>query len=246
MGNGNIKPIFILGSARCGTTSLSNMLSSHPDIAALCADEHWGICEAQFLMWKNYFGNLSIVDNLFYFMNNFTQSDLFRLSGLEADFLWENKHNDIIDLYRIFMDRYAENKRCAYWLNNAPRQTFFADTLQSKFPDAYFIAIHRDISDVVQSNVKYSGGKYRILDIAQKVFRYHSDYAALARFEMKRPRLMQISFDDLVYHQEDTLSQILKFLGLNEKVTLINQYKRNTSYSSQNEKNKCLRSLISC
>lgn len=237
MHNGKIKPIFILGSARCGTTSLSNILSSHPAIAALCTEEHWGICEAQFLMWGHYFGDISIEDNFFYFMNNFIQSDLFRLSGLSADFLWKKRPSNIIDLYRFFMDEYAESRGCDFWLNNAPRQTFFAETLQAEFPDAYFVAIRRDISEAVWSNVKYSGGTKKILRIAQKVFRYYSDYKALDRFKKKKPPLIEISFEDLVYHRKNRFSQVLNFLGVNESVILKNRYKKNTSFSPHNEKN---------
>ena len=51
-----IIPIFILGSARNGTTWLCNILCNHPEIVGAQHKVHWGIYESNIYKNMHYWG----------------------------------------------------------------------------------------------------------------------------------------------------------------------------------------------
>ena len=104
------KIIFVLSSARSGTTSLCNHLCQHSEIFGLQAKEHYGIMEFKFMAELRYFfDNLTDEVDYFTFLNIFTQSDLFRASGLSADIFLKNKQKNIFSFVNFFVKETLKN-----------------------------------------------------------------------------------------------------------------------------------------
>ena len=53
-----IQPVFVLGSARNGTTLLGNLLSAHPAIAGVEHRAHWGQIESHVYAVQRWAGEL--------------------------------------------------------------------------------------------------------------------------------------------------------------------------------------------
>ena len=71
------KPLFIMGSARSGTTWLANILSSHPDISSPTCVEHHGIHESHLFDHTRYVFPDDIECDTF--INEYKKEDFFTI-----------------------------------------------------------------------------------------------------------------------------------------------------------------------
>lgn len=232
-----IKPIFILSTARSGTTSLSNHLCQHSEISGLQAKEHWGIHECCFLsFWRYYFGDLSNDDNFFHFVESFAQSDAYLLSGIDKEILYEKRPDDMADVIRIIMEEFGRSNNSTYWLNNDPKQSFYTSELLKSFPDAYFILLKRQLIPTVRSNIKRFE-KRSLYGISKKVFRYRSDFDGVEHVKDQIDNIVEIEFEEFVDNKKITLKKIIDFLDLPwEERVLKNPYGIQSSFNEDDRK----------
>jgi len=209
-----IKPIFILSSARSGTTTLSNHLSQHPDIASIKAKEHGGVHECHFISnWIYIFDDLDKDYVFFYFMQAFKESDIFRLSNIDEEIFYRKKPKNIIDVVNLFMKEYCKNQDSSFWLNNSPKQGFYLNNLIKYYPSAYYIILRRPIIPTVKSSIKRYDEK-SLVGIAKKVLRYRTDFDGIDSYRKKIENLTEIDFNRFIKHKESSLKEIIEFLGL--------------------------------
>jgi len=235
------KIIFVLSSARSGTTSLCNHLCQHSEIFGLQAKEHYGIMEFKFMAELRYFfDNLTDEVDYFTFLNIFTQSDLFRASGLSADIFLKNKQKNIFSFVNFFVKETLKNSGKSYWINNCPKQSFYIKDLLKLYPNAYYLHLKRPLLDTVKSNTRKFTGK-RFLGFAQKVFRYQTDHIPVANFKTKIKNFHEIKSYDYDKGRwnfdEEALRNVITFLNLEwDSKILLNPYKTNSSFDSSKEK----------
>jgi len=229
-----VKPIFIISTARSGTNSISNHLCQHSKIFGFLSNKHWGIHEGGFLTsWQYYFGDLKKDENLFFFIESFSQSDTFKLSGINKDILYKNKPENMIDVMRIIIDQIQKKDVYRYFLFNNPHQSFYIKELIDNFPDAYFISIKRPIVPTIKSRVK-KYEKKSIFSIAKHVFGYQLDFGAFEKEKKKIKNIMEVHFDDLVNNKEYTLKKIIDFLKIPwEEDVCNNPYKIQSSFEKK-------------
>jgi len=230
-------PIFILSTARSGTTSLSNHLCQHPEIAGFQAEEHWGIHECSFISnWRYIFDNIDDEYNFFYFMQCFKESDIFRLSKVDEQIFYRKQPRDIIEVVKVLVEDFCKNEKSKFWLNNSPKQAFYVEELNQYFPDAYYIIIKRPVIDTVKSSVRKYENK-SLKSMAKKVFRYRTDFDAIYHHKKGLKNSIEIEFDDFINQKEETLKRVIQFLGLDwDGNVLKNPYEIQSSFSNKSGK----------
>lgn len=193
------KPIFIVGTNRSGTTWLANILCNHSNIACVQAEEHFGILETGFFSTlPEYFGDIRDDDNFIVFVEAFSKSDYFVLTGLDKDLFYKKRPLDYPTFLKILMDNYAEKKGTDYWLEKTPSHSLHLNEIFRYFPDAKIIGIKRDIISVVKSSVKLRDHLRKRL--FRKAFGYFMFNKEIENFASNN-RIMLIEYMD-TFHKE--------------------------------------------
>ena len=86
-----MKKIFVLGKNRSGTKWLSNIILNNKEIAGIQSNYHRGILETNlFNVFNRKFGNLKRRDDYIAFVEVFTATDFFKLTGLSKELLYKH------------------------------------------------------------------------------------------------------------------------------------------------------------
>jgi Sulfotransferase family len=217
-------PIFILGRHRSGTTWLSNILASLPEIYVPCHERHWGVHESAFFSHVVRYCNHGRTDvDLHAVRCLFEKSDFFSLAEL-------TENPEILGVgpagyFRSIMETAASREGARFWLEKTPTHTLHAKYLSAAFPDAKFIAVVRNHDEVVTSNVH----GYFNARSAWHWFR-HSLLTAVYEKVIARNRVTVIRYEKLVSDYSGTVLALLKDLGIERAVAPTSQFRRNTLY----------------
>lgn len=188
-------PIFILGFMRSGTTLLSFILDSHPNIA-IGRETH--IMKAI----EQLYGDAGDDENP---TNKFVVRRWYERYGLSRE--------QFTDYIRDFLDRffgdYARRQGKKRWGEKTPQHTEYCDLINEIFPNAQFIHIVRDPRAVAYSLQKW---KISAQDCAE---RWRRENNRLIDFGKKLPknRYLLVRYEDLVMNAEASIRQVLNFLG---------------------------------
>lgn len=224
-------PIFVIGRNRSGTKWLSNIIANHPDVAAVQHQEHFGILEATdiFLHMPMIFGDLSIPENYIGFLECLSQTDFFRLTGLDKGYFYAFRQPDYFTFFREMMDKYAAKSGKKYWVQKSGVMSL--GTLHKHYDDAKFIIIVRDMVENIKSTIALG----RLLEEEQhkkSLFRlqvkYFTDMAQIKRFATES-NVSVIRYEDLIKDRNSVLSKMCTFLGMSFDETMEKDYFRNNS-----------------
>jgi len=210
------KPLFVIGTARSGTTWLANMLVSHPDLAGVTAAEHQGIHESHLCSHTRYVlkGRRSCRE----FVELYRREDYFKLLRLGPRELCEGEGRmDVYLFFRLLMEKYAASQGAKYWLEKTPKHAIYYQEILENFPDAAFVVIERNFEKTLLSNLnKFARpGASRWRQVFEKVFRYVSDMRAMVRLKERAPgQVVTVLYEDLVKNTDQEMSRILAFLEL--------------------------------
>ena len=141
-------PIFVVGSARSGTTLLYHMLLSSGRFARFFGEP------AVFDLLVPRFGDLSIAKNRMRLMDSWIGSKMHQASGLEEKSIRSKvmsgcKSN--ADFLRIVMSEVALHQGTPRWAVWGPDNLLYMRRIKSQMPDARFIHMIRDGRDVALS-----------------------------------------------------------------------------------------------
>ena len=210
-------PIFVLGTARSGTTWLANLLISHPEIAGLAAAEHQGIHESHLFDHTRYAlaGTMSCAA----FAERYRAEDYFRLAGVSAAELCAAApaEADTVAFFGVLMTLVARKAGARYWLEKTPKHAIYADEIMDRFPDARFVLITRDFQDTMRSQLaRYANPDAGWLrQRLEKVFRYVSDRRAMRRVARRAgSRVREVSYETLAADTDGVTAGLLRWLGL--------------------------------
>lgn len=205
-------PGFVLCAARSGSTLLRLILNSHPEIA--CPPET----------------NLVQVISAIGF-SVMAASEAGGNSGADSA-IPERLQSEAARISRDVADRilgaYARDREKPMWVDKSLPSVLFADMLARVFPDGRFICLYRQCPDTVASLHEASTWSYDSFgvlpfvqasptNIAQALTAYWVDRVTrMQTFEDAHPgQTLRVRYEDLATQPEDTVAQILRFLGVN-------------------------------
>lgn len=207
-----IPVFFIVGKGRSGTTLLSTIIDSHPNIASAT--------ESRFLLiiWQKYkklktwkpemaeqFVKDVKQDMMVQYLWEFEEGLIENLKKLPQ----EAKIQDLVKLIYIWRKSNFQKGKIQFIVDKNPKYTIFVHKLISIFPDAKFFRLIRDPRDNVTSQIKYSTN--HVGRIANKWLNYNKK---LDRFAKKYPKQFKTQrFEDLILNKDLFFKEFEEYSG---------------------------------
>jgi hypothetical protein len=244
----NIKPVFIIGKNRSGTKWLSNLISNSPQIAALRREEDYGIVETNlFYQFPKIFGDLNDYNNYVPFIESFSNTNIFKLTGFEKEILYTFNERNYFRLFRSLMNKYANSNSQKFWLQKS--DTHILKEGIEYFPNSLVVIIERNMVDNIRSTI----GLQRSMEgnekkhLLKNAYLYVLEYKRVRRFLKKsnhnntNHKILFIKYKNLLNDTDNTLKKIFSKIGVEfTNDILASNYKRNTSYKKNISKEKIL------
>ena len=210
-----VRPVFIVGVGRSGTSLLQSMLDAHPKITFL-PETHF---------YRNYVSakkkratlEQAGVEN---FVELLEADQDFKRVNIEPKKLLENylsakEEFNLEEVYRTMLEQYLENYPETHLVGDKdPRNIDYLESLYQSFSDAKILHIVRDPRDVLSSRMKAAWSKHR--PVWQHVLLYET--------QLKRGRKMgkklfganyhEFRYEDLITYPEITLQKIAAHIEL--------------------------------
>ena len=205
--------VFLVGSARSGTTLLQSILASHPEITSF-PETHFfrgTIPKISFLRWINIYGENE---------RNFIKDYLHRIDRTDLNHLVPSSTlftkkwiKGIIDL----IDALPTNLESTIWVEKTPMHLYFVSLIYEVSSDTKFIHIIRDGKDVVASLFEASRNNPESFDGSQSIkkciFRWKIDIQ-IHKKHLGKENHFFIFYKDIINKTDNALKQLCKFLGI--------------------------------
>jgi hypothetical protein len=220
-----IKPIFVVGVHRSGTTLLRFMLSSHSKI--------YIPPESDFIprFFLNYPEAKLSQENVTHYLEVIFHTYRFNEE-------WQGEAPDPYNFYKNMRDYtptafidllyklYAEQNGAIRWGDKTPIYTSYIDLLSKLFPDAQFIHMIRDPRDSSLSMLERYRGREFHVDVyfaarnwLRRTLKARQDGKILGQAQY-----IEIFYEDLVFQPEENLRIICDFLGEDFELQMLSQY----------------------
>jgi hypothetical protein len=208
------RPVFVVGSARSGTTLFYDMLLSAGGFAVYLAESN------VFNLLAPHFGNLRRRSDREKLLQVWLRSKLFRATGLEAN---EIEH-DILenclnagDFLRTVMDAMVRRQNMQRWAENSVEGCMHISTIKTLVSDALIIHMVRDGRDVATSLhnsrfVRTLPWRSRISLVGGGVYWEWVIQLACNYGRQLGDDYLEVHFEDLIHSPGETLRTVGKFL----------------------------------
>jgi hypothetical protein len=221
----DIKPFFIIGSQRSGTTLLRLILNAHPEIAIPEEGTFWmpliRSLKGRYhepIHPKTLNNYLRYIEKNDQFKAWFMQG--FSLSRLPAD----QRPVTLQVLMNALYEEFARIHSKKIWGDKTPSFFRMVRELSTIFPGARFINIIRDGRDVYLSVRDREPGRKNIA-VAGLEWKYKVEKAAETLSALPPEQVFQLRFEDLLMDPEQKVSQICAFLGVSFEKSMLEFYK---------------------
>ncbi|CAG9933564.1 sulfotransferase family protein [Candidatus Nitrotoga arctica] len=217
---------FIVGTGRCGTTMLAQMLNSH---SMICVPH-----ELQILF--EYSNNGARLYEIFKekMNENFGSGDFIDLIETRCphkfheyfdyrNFFEKQQYpiRSLKELVNSFYSEIAETKHKKIFIEQTPWYGQRIDILNELFPDAKYIHMVRDGRDVA---VSFARTPWWHNDIGQNLERWHTEVRQIIDLSNKilNPnQMLQVRYEDFVEQPEVELRRICEHLGVNFEYAML-------------------------
>ena len=213
-----MRPVFICGCPRSGTTLLASMLGSHPE----------NITVPEFPFKFQILGKIS--------RSLDTDTPIDVLEGLTDDWsykIWEIADKDIRHALsgdtqdagktlEQFVNLYTQRigkASCVNWIDHTPMNLYYMHTLSELYPDASFVHIIRDGRAVAASVMPLDWGPNTIF-MAANWWTQHVSYGIAAETALA-DRVFRITYEELVIDTERCLKRICEQTGIDYSVSML-------------------------
>ncbi|MGH9515754.1 MAG: sulfotransferase family protein [Terriglobales bacterium] len=207
-------PVFVLGCPRSGTTLLYYMLLSSGNFAVYREESH------VFNMIVPKFGNLASRKSREKLMKHWLKSVLFEKTRLDARAIetkiLEECHSGG-DFLRIVMEEVARQQNVERWADTTPEHLLYIPAIKKAFPEALIIHSIRDGRDVALSMDRLHWLPPYPWDKQNSLMVHGLYWEWIVRHGRKDGQrfpadYMEIQFEDLMTHPNETLASIGGFL----------------------------------
>jgi hypothetical protein len=231
----NLKPLFILGLPRSGTTLTQSLLDGHPQLLTDMGDsrffkwyrlargkpfaEQVHLAERHLLhMWRpegayyqHLLGHIPHEAVFHHFRELLDQSDKEPKDFLESYIL-------AIGLAEGSLDDDTH-----YWVEKTPRNEYYLAKLVDWWPDAHFIHVIRDPRDVMASyKMRAIKNERPVPAVGALAFAWGKSVRQGIKYEERlgSNRYLFVRYEDLVSHLEQQLQRVTSFLNIRDEPSL--------------------------
>jgi len=183
MSRHELRPIFVVGCPRSGTTLLRLMLDSHPNISCGAEAHLFGPMQQMFDRWPS-----------------------LRMFGFEREY-WHEKMAEFINSFQM---EYAEARGRKRWADKTPINALYLPFIDKVFPNCQVVHLLRNGRHVVASH-RDSWGYKAALSSIEKWPRFVRAAQAFDN-EAPGDRFHEVRYEDLVSKPEPTLRALIEFL----------------------------------
>ena len=214
-----MKPVFIGGCDRSGTTLLGSMLGTHSE--CLCVPESQFIIET--LNGSNF--DVELIKPLAV-LEMISKHPRFRIWEFNIESTptpQVQSINSYPKLIEWIIRRYGETNgkvSPAIWIDHTPFNVKFASALFSLFPQAKMIHLIRDGRAVASSIMPLSWGP-KAIDKAAYFWLRNLAYGFAAESAYGPNRVIRIKYEDLVNDSETTLKTICSFIDIDYQPCMV-------------------------
>jgi hypothetical protein len=203
-----MKPVFVGGHPRSGTTLLGAMIGAHS--SCVCTPESQFKTRALRHASVEQNGRIDIAAAV----NVIKQEWRFNIWGLDLQNMPYAEIHSYPELILWIVREYGEKsgkRNAGLWVDHTPSNVKNADALIGLFPQAKFIHIVRDGRGVAASIIPLDWGANTIDSAARSWSKRLSQYLHIES-RLGDERIMRVGFEDLVRNPEATMKRICRFL----------------------------------
>lgn len=215
---------FVVGCERSGTTLLSTMLDTHPDIA-IPYESHF-IPQVAGLFADD--ARRFSPEN---FLTAVEERDTFKLwkvdsSDIQAAFSYA-RPADCAGALRVLYGVYARTQGKRQYAEKTPFYVRHLSLLATLFPEAKFVHVIRDGRNVAASLLEVPWGPTTIAEAAGRWV----DLVSQGREQGRRlaDRYLEVRYEEIVASPEPTLRAITAFLGIEFNAEMLRYYERDSN-----------------
>ena len=206
-----MRPLFILGAPRSGTSLLSRMLDSHPAIAV---PDETKIFET-FVPLLPHYGDLRDPARLRRLVEDVVGWRWIRRlpspPAAEA-VLARVTETDIGGVFAAVLGCWAESQGKSRWGEKTPNNVHYWDEIERTFPDAAAVHILRDGRDVAVSQIKAPFGPKTMASSARRWVHFVGASRAIGE-RLGPSRYVEIRYEDLLVRPEAAMTTVLALVG---------------------------------
>ena len=225
-------PILVVGMNRSGTKWLSNILCNHPDVFGAQLERHTGTLETNlFGKMQDLLGDLESVEHFIAFVELWAQTDFFKATGIEREFLYtrSERARSMLDAFRSVMSEAAIRADARFWLQKT--SPIEAVEVLPWFPNARVVTIQRALVPTLESGSKLrrDRGEPDSLLKSAAVYGYE---AKLIRRIQRQYGAVHVDYGSLRREPASQTQRICESIGLDFRPQMLEvPFAANTSFS---------------